>query len=80
VDHLLYTLDYRHGWTRIPEGTGKLLDPPLSAEAARQFDLPGKGDTYPPFPKVGHMWFHYPNPVSGRKPPYLMPKYDLPEP
>ncbi len=80
LDHLLYTLDYRHGWTRIPEGTGKLLDPALSAEAARQFDVPGKGDTYPPFPKVGHMWFHYRNPVSGREPPYLMPKYDLPEP
>ncbi len=32
------------------------------------------------FPEVPHMWFHYTNPVSGRVPPYLMPKYILPEP
>ncbi len=80
LDHLLYTLDYRHGWTRIPEGTGKLLDPPLGAIAGIKFDAPGLGDTYPPFPKVGHMWFHYRNPVSGREPEYLMPKRPLPEP
>ena len=80
LDHLLYTLDYAHGWTRIPEGTGKLLDPPLGAIAGIKFDSPGMGDTYPPFPKVGHMWFHYRNPVSGRAPQYLMPKYELPEP
>jgi ketosteroid isomerase-like protein len=78
IDHLLYTLDYRHGWTRIPEGTGKLLDPALATDV--QFDAPGAGDTYPPFPKVGHMWFHYRNPASGRAPAYLMPKYALPEP
>jgi hypothetical protein len=78
LDHLLYTLDYRHGWTRIPEGTGKLLDPALATDV--QFDAPGAGDTFPPFPNIGHMWFHYRNPVSGRAPPYLMPKYALPEP
>ena len=80
LDHLVYTLDYEHGWTRIPEGTGKLLDPPLGSVSAADFDAPGLGDMYPPFPKVGHMWLHYKNPVSGRAPAYLMPKYPLPEP
>lgn len=77
IDHMLYTLDYAHGWTRIPEGTGKLMSPPLSDEV--HFDAPGAGDPYPLFPKVGNMWFHYKNPVSGREPPLLMPKRERTE-
>ena len=38
------------------------------------------GDIDSAFPRVPHMWFHYVNPVSGRVPQYLMPKYVLPEP
>ena len=32
------------------------------------------------WPGILPMWFNYVNPVSGRVPRYLMPKYVLPEP
>lgn len=77
IDHLVYA-PYATGWTRVPEGFGRQMTPPLRAGVT--FDAPGAGDTHPAFPKLPHMWFHYRNPVSGRAPPYLMPKYPLPEP
>lgn len=79
IDHLLYA-PYKTGWTGIPEGYGKAMTPSLGSMAGVAFDAPGAGDTYPAFPRVPHMWFHYRNPVSGRSPSYLMPKYPLPEP
>ncbi|WP_404712997.1 nuclear transport factor 2 family protein [Sphingomonas sp. MMS24-J13] len=80
IDHLLYTHSYKDGWTHIAEGEGAKRSPPLSSVAGVKFDAPGAGDTEPSFPKLPHMWFHYRNPVSGREPPYLMPKYPLPQP
>jgi hypothetical protein len=77
LDHLIYA-PYDKGWTHLPEGWGKRMTPPLKAGV--KFDAPGAGDHDPAFPRVPHMWFHYRNPVSGRNPPYLMPKYVLPEP
>ena len=80
IDHLLYTNGYKNGWTRIKEGQLAKMTPSLANVAGLKFDAPGAGDNHPSFPRVGHMWFHYRNPVSGRAPPYLMPKYSLPEP
>jgi hypothetical protein len=79
IDHLIYAQN-KNGWTHVPEDFGKKLTLSLGGVAGVKFDAPGAGDTYPAFPKLAHMWFHYRNPVSGRKPPLLMPKYDLPEP
>ena len=80
IDHLLYTHSYRDGWTHIAEGEGAKRGPSLASVAGVKFDAPGAGDTEPSFPRLPHMWFHYRNPVSGREPPYLMPKYPLPQP
>jgi ketosteroid isomerase-like protein len=80
IDHLLYTHSYKDGWTHIGEGEGTRHTPTMSSVAGVKFDAPGAGDTDPSFPKLPHMWFHYRNPVSGREPPYLMPKYPLPQP
>ena len=52
---------------------------PLGAVAGEAFDAMNTGDLHPAFPRVPRMWFHYVNPVSGRVPQYLMPKYVLPE-
>jgi len=79
IDHLLYA-PYASGWTHVRDGSGSRSAPPLGAVANEPFDAMNTGDVNPAFPKVPHMWFHYRNPVSGRVPPYLMPKYILPEP
>jgi hypothetical protein len=75
IDHTLQTIDYQHGWTAIPEGTGQRMIPPAD-KLLRDFppDAPVVGEIYAPFPTIGLMWFHYANPVSGRPPPYLTPK------
>lgn len=79
IDHLIYA-PYDTGWTRIAQDAGRRVTPSLASVAGELFDAYNTGDIYPAFPKVPHMWFHYRNPVSGRTPPYLMPKYVLPEP
>lgn len=79
IDHLIYA-PYKTGWTHLAEGSGARMNPPLGAVADEKFDAMDTGDINAAFPKVPHMWFHYRNPVSGRSPPYLMPKYVLPEP
>jgi hypothetical protein len=79
IDHLIYA-PYATGWTKVPEDAGARSAPPLGAVANEPFDAMNTGDINPAFPKVPHMWFHYRNPVSGRVPPLLMPKYVLPDP
>ncbi|WP_404713903.1 nuclear transport factor 2 family protein [Sphingomonas sp. MMS24-J13] len=75
VDHQMQTLDIAKGWTGIPDGSGLRLLPPADS-LLRTFppDTPIEGEMYPPFPTIGIMWFHYANPVSGRKPAYMTPK------
>jgi hypothetical protein len=79
VDHLIYA-PYATGWTKVADNAGARSAPPLGAVANEPFDAMNTGDINPAFPRVPHMWFHYVNPVSGRVPQYLMPKYVLPEP
>ena len=79
IDHLIYA-PYATGWTRVADDAGARSAPPLGAVANEPFDAMNTGDMHPAFPRVPHMWFHYVNPVSGRAPKYLMPKYVLPEP
>lgn len=75
IDHYLQTRSYRDAWTRIPEGLGHRMIPPAD-KVLRELppDAPLLGEIYAPYPTVGLMWFHYVNPVSGRKPDYLTPK------
>jgi hypothetical protein len=79
IDHLIYA-PYETGWTRVPDNDGAGTSPSFGAAAGEPFDAFNTGDINPAFPRVPHMWFHYRNPVSGRNPPYLMPKYVLPAP
>ncbi len=79
IDHLIYA-PYPTGWTKVADDAGSRSAPPLGAVANEPFDAMNTGDVNPAFPRVPHMWFHYVNPVSGRVPQYLMPKYVLPEP
>jgi hypothetical protein len=79
IDHLIYA-PYKTGWTKIAEGSLARMSPSLASVAGEAFDAMNTGDIDAAFPKVPHMWFHYVNPVSGRVPPYLMPKYILPAP
>jgi hypothetical protein len=75
IDHTLQTVDYDHGWTGIAEGTGQRMTPPM-APLLRDYppDAPLVGEMFAPYPAPGLMWFHYANPVSGRRPPYMTPK------
>jgi hypothetical protein len=79
IDHLIYA-PYDTGWTHVPDNDGAGPSPSFGAAAGEPFDAFNTGDINPAFPRVPHMWFHYRNPVSGRDPPYLMPKYILPPP
>lgn len=79
IDHLI-NMPYKTGWTGIKERDGTKGTPSMGAVAGEKFDAWDTGDINPAYPRVPHMWFHYRNPVSGRNPPYLMPKYILPEP
>jgi len=79
IDHLIY-MPYKTGWTGIKEGAGTRAAPPMGAVAGEKYDAWDTGDIGAAYPKLPHMWFHYVNPVSGRTPRYLMPKYVLPEP
>ncbi len=79
IDHLIYA-PYDTGWTQIADNDGSGTSPSFGAAAGEPFDAFNTGDIDPAFPRVPHMWFHYRNPVSGRNPPYLMPKYILPNP
>jgi hypothetical protein len=79
VDHLIY-MPYKTGWTGVKEGSAGRSTPGMGAVAGEKFDAMNTGDINPAYPRLPHMWFHYRNPVSGRVPPYLMPKYILPEP
>ncbi len=75
VDHQMQTLDIAKGWTGIPDANGLRMLPPADS-LLRTFppDSPVEGEMFPPFPTIGIMWFHYANPVSGRKPAYMTPK------
>lgn len=75
VDHQMQTLDIARGWTGIPEANGLRMLPPADS-LLRTFppDTPVEGEMFPAFPTIGIMWFHYANPVSGRKPPFMTPK------
>jgi hypothetical protein len=75
IDHQLQTPDYAHGWTDIPELNG-LRSQAAPESLLRTFppDAPLVGEIVAPFPAVGIMWFHYANPVSGGKPPFMTPK------
>jgi hypothetical protein len=79
IDHLIY-MPYKTGWTGVKEGVGARTTPSMGAVAGEKFDAWDTGDINPAYPRLPHMWFHYVNPVSGRAPKYLMPKYILPEP
>jgi len=79
VDHLIYA-PYSTGWTQISDDGSRRNSPSLGNVADATFDAYNTGDIYPAFPRLPHMWFHYRNPVSGRMPQYLIPKYILPQP
>jgi hypothetical protein len=75
IDHYLQTRSYKDAWTNIPEGLGHRMIPRADG-LLKDFppDLPLLGEIYAPYPTIGLMWFHYANPVSGRRPDFMTPK------
>ena len=74
IDHYLQTRNYADAWTGIPEGLGQQMLPNLSALRDLPPDAPLVGEVAAPYPAIGKMWFHYVNPVSGRRPSLMTPK------
>jgi hypothetical protein len=66
----IWTAPSRGGWVRV-----KTPPTPPQVAITREFppDRPLRGSIAAPFPKVHIVPFHYPNPVSGRVPPLLLP-------
>jgi hypothetical protein len=66
----VWTAPSRGGWVRV-----KTAPAAPQIAMAREFppDRPLRGPVAAPFPKVQVVPFHYPNPVSGRVPPLLLP-------
>lgn len=96
IDEPYFVSDgWSNGWARVPpisETRRRTLPPamqqlidryppdiPLSAMPVRQgaFTV---GDDFVHFPEVKPMWFHYPNPVSGRLPEHYCPDLRTCEP
>ncbi|OJW73473.1 MAG: hypothetical protein BGO57_00030 [Sphingomonadales bacterium 63-6] len=75
IDHYLQTRNYKDAWTNIPEGLGHRMIPRADG-LLKDFppDWPLVGEIYAPYPTIGLMWFHYANPVSGRRPDFMTPK------
>lgn len=65
-----WTAGYANGWAKVA------VTPPRAPAAAPAIsvapDGPLRGVTYPPYPQVAPMAFHFRNPVSGRDPPELL--------
>ncbi|MBN8831416.1 MAG: nuclear transport factor 2 family protein [Sphingomonadales bacterium] len=74
IDHYLQTRGYADLWTNVPEGLGQRMLPNVGALRDFPPDAPLVGEVAAPYPAVGKMWFHYANPVSGRRPPLMTPK------
>jgi len=74
IDHYLQTRNYADAWTGIPEGLGQRMLPNLDNLRDLPPDAPLVGEVAAPYPAIGKMWFHYVNPVSGRRPPLMTPK------
>lgn len=83
-----WSANYSTGWARVPEraarppATAPAAAPsaprPAAPAAANARPMPPpdgplRGVTTAPFPGLATMAFHYPNPVSGRAPPELLP-------
>jgi hypothetical protein len=74
IDHYLQTRGYADLWTNVPEGLGQRMLPNVGALRDLPPDGPLVGEVAAPYPAIGKMWFHYANPVSGRRPPLMTPK------
>jgi hypothetical protein len=66
----VWSADAKGGWAHAA-GTFHGLPDRVSAQLPP--DRPLRGPAAPPFPKIVDVPFHYVNPVSGRKPPLLLP-------
>jgi hypothetical protein len=81
-----WNASYSTGWARVPEratagapaaagpapGRGG-ASPAISGRTMPAPDGPLRGAPSAPYPGLATMAFHYPNPVSGRAPPELLP-------
>jgi hypothetical protein len=74
IDHYLQTRGYADLWTRVSEGLGQQMLPNVGALRDLPPDAPLVGELAAPYPAIGKMWFHYANPVSGRRPLLMTPK------
>ncbi|MEJ0035507.1 MAG: nuclear transport factor 2 family protein [Gammaproteobacteria bacterium] len=63
-----WTTGYKAGWANV-KGAEATRFAPSAAPFPYPPDAPLRGVTYPPFPKIDSMAFHFRNPVSGREPP-----------
>jgi hypothetical protein len=83
IDEPYFQASYEKGWARIPEFTPPTQVRPQRIMADYPPDIPLGGTRqqgfirgardYVEFPGIKPMWFHYPNPVSGRLPPNYCP-------
>jgi hypothetical protein len=67
----VWTASYSGGWARVADSAPRRPAAPPNISVAP--DGPLRGAIYPPYPDLATMAFHFPNPVSGRAPPELLP-------
>ncbi len=72
----VFLADYKGGWTTVEPGASRRFAPKPEDIARMAPDGPLRGVTFAPYPQIASAAFHYPNPVSGRQPPVLLPWSD----
>jgi hypothetical protein len=72
----VFSANYIGGWAKIDPGLSKRFAPRPEDAAKMNPDGPLRGAIFPPYPEIGPTAFHFVNPVSGRKPPILLPWSD----
>ncbi len=72
----VFLANYTGGWARLDPAASSRYAPKPEDVAKYPPDGPLRGVRFAPYPEIGPIGFHYVNPVSGRKPPILLPWSD----
>lgn len=72
----VFLADYKGGWVAVQPGASARFAPKPEDLARYAPQAPLHGVVFAPYPQIGRTALHFVNPVSGRRPPVLLPWRD----